>query len=489
AAAMKNPVVQPVDGSQEEITAHLDEAIARLNPRESTAVVMRYLQNKTSAEVAEAIGVSEDAAQKISLRALPKLRRMLLGRGVVLSSAAGLIEAMVAASQHVAPPALHISTGIGSATASLSIAKGAMKIMFWAKAKTLALIAAAVVVVGGGTGIAVERQTVFAESANILVDQNGNIAAIYPNAVNIQPFESPFLQLDGCRIRQKLHLYLGLKPGEVAKPAAVIEQQSLEIDWSAEPDVIARADHYSGEISPSDGNTTGKITLAIPVRGTQLAKWRQPNIITSVPEPGDYLIQIEALDASNKPVARATLPMHVNPLPMTQLEINDVLPDGLIRSVSVMQNLNTSNSPIDSRGFINSDFVHLTKMWDENGKPVKFMARHEGSIYQYHYQLNNPVEPGQAEMSGTSGTVTGLITKIPGGMFQYSMRHHPGAGQPVRRIELYRLPAGADLIATVPANLPHRMVDGREQIFMETTIPANESNLVSFRYRLAANGN
>jgi len=57
---------------------------------------------------------------------------------------------------------------------------------------------------------------------------------------------------------------------------------------------------------------------------------------------------------------------------------------------------------------------------------------------------------------------------------------------PTRRMELYRLPAGARLLYSTP-NLLSKTVDGRVQIYMETMVPTGGSYSYTFRYRVGAN--
>ena len=134
----------------------LDEAMGRLGETDRNAVVLRFFENKTAAEVAAALKLTEAAAHKRVNRALEKLRKMFSKRGVALS--ATLIAGAVSASSVQAAPvglAATISTvaltkGAAAGGSTLTLVKGALKIMAWTKAKT-AVVAAAVVVLAAGT--------------------------------------------------------------------------------------------------------------------------------------------------------------------------------------------------------------------------------------------------------------------------------------------------------------------------------------------------
>ncbi len=74
------------DTAWQELAPLLDEAVAHLGAADRAAVVLRYFENKSLAEVGAALGASEDAAQKRVTRALEKLRKIFTKRGVTLAA-------------------------------------------------------------------------------------------------------------------------------------------------------------------------------------------------------------------------------------------------------------------------------------------------------------------------------------------------------------------------------------------------------------------
>ena len=66
----------------------LDDALAQLNERERGAVLLHFFQNRRLRDVGLALGTTEDAAQKRIARAVGKLRKHFLKRGVALTEAA-----------------------------------------------------------------------------------------------------------------------------------------------------------------------------------------------------------------------------------------------------------------------------------------------------------------------------------------------------------------------------------------------------------------
>ncbi|HXG46809.1 MAG TPA: sigma-70 family RNA polymerase sigma factor [Methylomirabilota bacterium] len=122
---------------------HVDAAIAELGGVDRDAVVLRFYCNQGFREVAAALGTSEDAAKKRVTRALEKLRRRLVKRGVAVSSTAlmaGLSRMPVTA----APPGLPATV---AALAGKAGAANAVALTAATKLK-LALLATGVIAAG-----------------------------------------------------------------------------------------------------------------------------------------------------------------------------------------------------------------------------------------------------------------------------------------------------------------------------------------------------
>jgi RNA polymerase sigma factor (sigma-70 family) len=74
------------DNVWRQIAPLLDDAMGRLGEKDRNAVVLRFFENKSLAEVGVALGASEDAAKMRVNRALEKLRKFLMRRGIALSA-------------------------------------------------------------------------------------------------------------------------------------------------------------------------------------------------------------------------------------------------------------------------------------------------------------------------------------------------------------------------------------------------------------------
>lgn len=172
--------------------------------------------------------------------------------------------------------------------------------------------------------------------------------------------------------------------------------------------------------------------------------------------------------------------------PYTQESYSDIQPDGTINYKNTTSRLNKSQNPISTNQFMNSDFVKITSMHDEQGNPLKYKETHRDNHYYYKVTLNEPVAPGKPRVMTHAGTINGLIKPLDNmdGVYQYYMRHSPNAGEVTRRIETYLLPEGAELISTTPPSIQRTEKDGRIQLHLEEMIPGNGSITTAFQYKL-----
>ncbi len=123
-----------------EIAPMLDDLMDKLRSQDRDAILLRFYQHKSIAEVAQSLGVTEGAAKIRILRAVEKLRSMFHGRGVVVPTDA-LSAALIAYTTHAAPVTLNITFSVASAASpAVAIAKGASTMLATAKIKILAAI-------------------------------------------------------------------------------------------------------------------------------------------------------------------------------------------------------------------------------------------------------------------------------------------------------------------------------------------------------------
>jgi RNA polymerase sigma factor (sigma-70 family) len=145
-----------------ELEPHLESALESLSATDRAAVLLRFHQQASHAQVAATLHLSEAATKKRVNRALEKLRRFFARKGVTLTVTVlgGLLGANVV---QAAPAGLAVTAtatalgGTAVATQSLLLAKGTLQMMLVSKLKTAALVTAACAVVTG-TGVVVAQR-------------------------------------------------------------------------------------------------------------------------------------------------------------------------------------------------------------------------------------------------------------------------------------------------------------------------------------------
>jgi uncharacterized protein (TIGR03435 family) len=150
-STLQEPTSDPV---WQQLSPLLDEAVMRLARHEREAIVLRYFKDQSMGEVAAALNIKEPAAQMRVGRALEKLRKDFLKRGV--SSTTAIIAGAVSVhSVHAAPvglaktvSTLALAKGAVVSTSTLTLVKGALKVMAWTNVKTAIAVSTGILLVG-----------------------------------------------------------------------------------------------------------------------------------------------------------------------------------------------------------------------------------------------------------------------------------------------------------------------------------------------------
>src|SRR2546423_455865 len=143
-----------------QIAPVLEPAMSRLGDIDRAAVVLRFLEQRSFAEVASALGVTEAAAKMRVKRALEKLRSALAHCGVAVPATA-LLGALATHGGSAAPAALMTKIAAsalarsGAGESSIAgLGKGTLLLMALNKAKiTVASIFLALLLSGGGVAV------------------------------------------------------------------------------------------------------------------------------------------------------------------------------------------------------------------------------------------------------------------------------------------------------------------------------------------------
>jgi RNA polymerase sigma factor (sigma-70 family) len=173
----------------QEVARQLDDAVLGLPGPDRRAVLLRYFEGRAISDVAAELNVSEGAAKQRIGRAVQKLRERLSRRGVALVGeldATFLPSLLASHAVRAAPPGLvnaacaaatGAAAGAGAsagAAAGISIAKGAMTMMAWAKTKLVASVVVGLAVIGGTGGAIAVRAA--------MADDKGAAKADAPDA-------------------------------------------------------------------------------------------------------------------------------------------------------------------------------------------------------------------------------------------------------------------------------------------------------------------
>jgi len=160
-AYMQSTLNEPADTAWQQIAPLLDEAMGRLGEADRNALVLRYFENKSAAEIGGALNLNEAAAHKRVHRALEKLRKFFTRRGIALSATA-LAGAVSANAVSAAPAGLAVTLTAAAQGALISatvttLVKQTMNTLTWIKFKFTAAVVSAVLLAGGVATVAISQ--------------------------------------------------------------------------------------------------------------------------------------------------------------------------------------------------------------------------------------------------------------------------------------------------------------------------------------------
>jgi RNA polymerase sigma factor (sigma-70 family) len=154
-----------VDSSWERLAPVLDEGIARLNDRDRSAIVLRFFERRSIAEVAAALGISEYAAGMRVHRAVERLRGFFRDKRVDLPATAlggvllanGVRYAPHGLGGTVAAKAISSAAGGSAFAGVVATADAVVRSMFLAKVKATAMMVGAVCTASIVAGLLTDR--------------------------------------------------------------------------------------------------------------------------------------------------------------------------------------------------------------------------------------------------------------------------------------------------------------------------------------------
>jgi len=206
----------------------IDSALGDLKEGDRDALLLRFFQSRTLAEVGDALGLSENAARMRVDRALDKLHGLLVRRGI--KSTATALGVVLAGQLATAAPATLAATVTTTALAGAASATGAT-VIFMGLTKLQAGLAAALVVAGGSALWSQKTTESKLQAENsALVQQTGEVSKLRS--------ENAWLEAGSQRVailrRQAGEL------GTLRSEEAQLRQAALERERQMEAEITAK---------------------------------------------------------------------------------------------------------------------------------------------------------------------------------------------------------------------------------------------------------
>jgi RNA polymerase sigma factor (sigma-70 family) len=155
AQAMHDILLTEPNADWEHLRPIIDDAMQDLNARERDAVLLRFFDKQSFAEVGAKLGITENAARKTTERAIEKLRDLLARRGV--TSTASALAVVMAEQAVVAAPIGMVASVSAAALQSAVIGAGSATsvgiVHFMSATKGVVTIAGLVCVVAIGSAV------------------------------------------------------------------------------------------------------------------------------------------------------------------------------------------------------------------------------------------------------------------------------------------------------------------------------------------------
>ena len=199
AAAMKELLATESDANWKHIAPHLDAALGELSQPDRDALLLRYFERKSAHEMAQVLGVSDEAAQKRVSRAVERLREFFAKRGVTVG-ASGLIVFLSANAVQAAPVGLAVT--ISTAVTTVTIITHTT--MHWINLKSVAAIVAAAIAAGTGTHLVQQRETdrlriesknMASQQENLTIERDKALFALKKKNDEVEQFQKDKIEL------------------------------------------------------------------------------------------------------------------------------------------------------------------------------------------------------------------------------------------------------------------------------------------------------
>ncbi len=522
---MQSILNEPEPDAWGQIAPLLDDALARLGQKDYDALVLRFFENKSLGEVALAIGASEDTARMRVNRALEKLRKFFMKRGVD-STAATIAETISTNSVQAAPVALvkavtavALAKGAAASISTLTLVKGALKIMAWTKAKTAILTGAVAILAATSTAIigvelvrahhpTAERWDILSPSAvNATLEIQPDGTTLFHATIELTNATSQTSGITRLSGQDKVFRVLLDESGQPMKFTELPGGHSVlitlpkpvppggRISWSVEGAITnAIKPNDAGECQFDSTNVEANVadmrwveTWRLPAGATLLGKVSGMEATTNAGLIELRSDQIVPPKGAMSISFRYRLPPADRPDILTPLSENvtsEMQPDGTTLFKAIVELTNTTRQTSELTLLGGAD--KLFRSFDESGKPMKF-TQPPGTHY-FLITLPKPVPPGGTTSWTGEGRVADVIKPNNAGEWQVDSTNSEPNVEDMRWIETWRLPAGATLLEKA-SGMEAATNAGQIELRSDQVVPPKGTMAIRFRYRLPAKTN
>ena len=318
AAAMATPFTT-TPPSPDPLEPHLDTALQSLSPPDRTALLLRFYNDHSLAQIAASLNVSEEAAKKRVARALEKLRKIFLRKGLPLALPA--LATTLAKQSSAAPPALitKITTAAltksATTTSAALIAKGALKLMAYTTAKWTAAATAALLLITVTTTTLIQHHNAAPLPLPV------STVATPPQTPLAPPTEPIIRTTPSTRFLPKDPIPT-IEVRDLATNAPIPNVHLQLVDGFSSrdlgPSAITDSNGTATIPYPPTTNWAGEITANAPGYVPIHTGWER--LLPSAPAPDHFLIHLEkavsiggrVLDTDGTPLAGATVLINFN---------------------------------------------------------------------------------------------------------------------------------------------------------------------------------
>jgi len=239
----------------------LDDAMHALDETDRVAVLLRYFQNKPLHEVGQAMGVTDDAAQKRVSRAVERLRELIAKRGVAVGGS-GLVILISTNAVLVAPPGVSaaiITTALTGTTFITTTTATVGKAIAMTTTQKVFITVALAAAVGTGIYEAREASTLRSQVQTLqqqLTRERDDPARQFAATTAAVPMQSGQVRTDNTELL-RLRNEIGLLRGQVASlKAGRIESTPVQRASATDPVQVHDEEMRQLGLAASGGDLT-----------------------------------------------------------------------------------------------------------------------------------------------------------------------------------------------------------------------------------------